>query len=140
MKIYLKVRYKEKDTVKSLGALWDFVEKSWYVETRNTDLAKFVKYMHPTRDQLMAPHKESDYERQFRIAGESEPGKKKKAVKNNSHTSKNVARNAAKAAARAARSRRRLKKSMDQNRSKSGKCVTIYKAPSLKAEVSRAKI
>lgn len=78
MKIYLKVKYEEKDIVKSMGAAWDYVGKAWWVESRNVDMSKFKNFMHTTPDHLNVPHKETEYERQYRIARALEPGKKKR--------------------------------------------------------------
>lgn len=76
MKIYLKVKYEEKEQVKRFGALWDPIGKSWYVESRNTDMSKLTRFMH-VHDHLNDPHKETEYERQSRIARElSNKGKK----------------------------------------------------------------
>lgn len=127
MKIYLKVPFEQKDQVKSLGALWDYVGKSWYVESRNTDMSKFKSFMHTPPDHLNVPRKETEYEKQSRISMELEPSKKKKSTGNNSYSSKNVAKNSFKHAARVDR---KIKREMDFNRSKSGKCVIIYKKES----------
>jgi len=34
MRVNLVVPFKDKDTVKSLGAIWDIARKTWYVENR----------------------------------------------------------------------------------------------------------
>lgn len=124
MKIYLKVPFEQKDQVKTLGALWDYVGKSWYVESRNVDMSKFKNFMHTPPEHLNVPHKETEYERQFRISMVLDPSKKKKPTGNNSCSSKNVAKNSFKHAKRVDR---RLKKMRDFNRSKSGECIIIYK-------------
>jgi hypothetical protein len=79
MKIYLNVKFEERFKAKSLGALWDPIGKSWYVESRNTDISKFTRFMH-AHDHLNDPHKETEYERQSRITREMS-GKNKKARK-----------------------------------------------------------
>lgn len=61
MKIYLKVKYEQKDNVKRLGALWDYVGKAWYVESRNVDMSKFQNYMH-VPEHLLKPHEPTKYE------------------------------------------------------------------------------
>lgn len=128
MKIYLKVPFEQKDQVKSLGALWDYVGKSWYVESRNVDMSKFKIFMRtPPPNHLNVPHEETEYERQFRIARALECNKKKSTGSGNSHTSKNVKKNAIKAAARAKRKGNRIKRAMSLNREKSGECVIIYR-------------
>lgn len=123
MKIYLKVPFDKKDQVKSWGALWDYVSKSWYVESRNTDMSKFKNFMRSPPDHLNVPHKETEYERQFRISRELDPSKNKKLTGNNSCSSKNVSKNSFKHAKRV---KRKIKKERDFNRSKSGECVIIY--------------
>ena len=61
MKIYLKVKYEERNIVKSLGATWDYVGKAWYVDNRNADMSKFSRFMHIT-EHLSKPHEPTRYE------------------------------------------------------------------------------
>lgn len=44
MRTNLNVSYKEKETVKKLGALWDDARKTWYVENVN-NISLFLKWI-----------------------------------------------------------------------------------------------
>lgn len=61
MKIYLNVKYEQKESVKRIGALWDHVLKLWYIESRNVDVSKFKNYMR-VPDHLLKPHEPTAYE------------------------------------------------------------------------------
>lgn len=63
MKIYLKVKYEEREIVKSLGASWDYVGKAWFIDSRNTNMAKFSRFMH-IPEHLSRPHIPTAYEKE----------------------------------------------------------------------------
>jgi hypothetical protein len=43
MKIYLNVRYSEKDEVKRLGGKWDNNNQKWYIFDNNKDKEDIIK-------------------------------------------------------------------------------------------------
>jgi hypothetical protein len=46
-RIYLIVTFREKETVKSMGARWDVENKLWYVFNDNPHIKSLKKYIHP---------------------------------------------------------------------------------------------
>lgn len=44
-RIYLKVRYQEKEHVKSMGARWDDANKLWYIYPCNPFIDYFIDYI-----------------------------------------------------------------------------------------------
>jgi hypothetical protein len=52
-KIYMNVPFSEKDSAKSLGALWDAGVKKWYFEGPVKEISKFGKWLSGGREQTL---------------------------------------------------------------------------------------
>lgn len=64
MRVYLIVRYQEKDKVKELGAKWDPEHKLWYIHEGHPNGPRFESWLHDDDKQKFGlPNNDQKFER-----------------------------------------------------------------------------